>query len=447
MSSHAGGEVPGLAAGRLWAASHFPYLASGLFGAQVLAKPGIATVAVDEGWRLHADPELTAAWTPAQLGSVLVHHVSHLLRAHGERAVAAGIIPDDARAWIRGADAEINDDLVPAGLELPGHPVLPGHLGADEGLLAEQYFVTSRAVEEDPAGPDGAGSPAGAAAPSAPRAGAPGADAPAAAASGAAASGADASAADGRAARDWDLDCGSGADGWPRAWDASGQSGLSPWQARLLCRQVAQECVRHAREAGHVPAGLLRWAEQTLQPAVDWRQVLAAELRRAVADTAGAVDYSYRRPSRRASVAGPVVLPALRRPVPEVAVVCDTSGSMTEELLAAALAEVEGLLRSLGMARQVRVLACDTAVGAARRVTSARQVELVGGGGTDMGAGIGAAAALRPRPAVTVVLTDGFTPWPDRPPRGIRVLVALLGDEAPDGPQWARVVRVPSAAT
>ena len=407
MMSHAGGEVPGLAAGRLWAASRFPYLASGLFGAQVLAQPGIATVAVDEGWRLHADPELTAAWSPAQLGSVLVHHVSHLLRVHGERAQEAGITPDDADAWVRGADAEINDDLVPAGLELPGRPVLPGHLGADEGLLAEQYFAAGRAAGNTPAGTAvGPGSAAG----------------------------------------DWDLDCGSGADGWARDWDASGPPALSPWQARLLCRQVAQECVQHAREAGTVPAGLLRWAERILQPAVDWRRVLAAELRRAVADAAGAVDYSYRRPSRRASVAGPVVLPALRRPVPEVAVVCDTSGSMTEDLLAAALAEVEGLLRSLGMARQVRVLACDTAVGPARRVTSARQVELVGGGGTDMGAGIAAAAALRPRPAVTVVLTDGFTPWPDRPPRGIRVVVALLGDEAPAGPDWARAVRVPSAA-
>jgi len=398
MTSHGGREVPGLAAGRLWAASHFPYLASGLFGAQVLAKPGIATVAVDEGWRMHADPELTVTWTPAQLGSVLVHHVSHLLRTHGERALAAGITPDDARTWIRGADAEINDDLVPAGLELPGRPVLPGDLGAEDGLLAEQYFTAGR---ED---------------------------------------------ADTQARPDWDLDCGSGADGWGRGWDASGPPALSAWQARLLCRQVAQDCVRHAREAGNVPAGLLRWAEQTLQPAVDWRRVLAAELRRAVADTAGAVDYSYRRPSRRASVAGSVVLPALRRPVPEVAVVCDTSGSMTEDLLAAALAEVEGLLRSLGLARQVRVLACDTAVGPARRVTSVRQVELVGGGGTDMGAGIAAAAALRPRPAVTVVLTDGFTPWPDRPPRGTRVVVALLGDEAPDGPGWARAVRVPSAA-
>jgi predicted metal-dependent peptidase len=398
MTSHGGGEVPGLAAGRLWAASHFPYLASGLFGAQVLAKPGIATVAVDEGWRMHADPELTVTWAPAQLGSVLVHHVSHLLRAHGERALAAGITPDDARTWIRGADAEINDDLVPAGLELPGRPILPGDLGAEDGLLAEQYFTAGR---ED---------------------------------------------ADTQAQPDWDLDCGSGADGWGRGWDASGPPALSPWQARLLCRQVAQDCVRHAREAGNVPAGLLRWAEQALQPAVDWRRVLAAELRRAVADTAGAVDYSYRRPSRRASVAGSVVLPALRRPVPEVAVVCDTSGSMTEDLLAAALAEVEGLLRSLGLARQVRVLACDTAVGPARRVTSARQVQLVGGGGTDMGAGIAASAALRPRPAVTVVLTDGFTPWPDRPPRGTRVVVALLGDEAPDGPDWARAVRVPSAA-
>ena len=395
--------VPGLAAGRLWAASRFPYLASGLFGAQVNAAPGIGTVAVDDGWRLHADPSLTGTWTPAQFGSVLVHHVSHLLRAHGERAQAAGVTADNAKAWVRGADAEINDDLVPAGFDLPGRPVLPRHLGAEEGLLAEQYF---RPGPEAPARPEAP----------------PGPEAPG-----------------------WDLDCGSGADGCQRPWDRSGPPALSPFQARLLCRQVAQDCVRHGREPGTVPAGLLRWAQDVLEPVVDWRRVLAAELRRAVADTSGAVDYSYRRPSRRASVAGDVVLPALRRPVPEVAVVCDTSGSMTEDLLAASLAEVEGLLRSLGLARQVRVLACDTAVGAARRVTSARQVELVGGGGTDMGAGIAAAAALRPRPAVTVVLTDGFTPWPDEPPPGIRVVVGLLGDAAPEAPAWARTVRVPSA--
>jgi predicted metal-dependent peptidase len=78
-------------------------------------------------------------------------------------------------------------------------------------------------------------------------------------------------------------------------------------------------------------------------------------------------------------------------------------------------------------------------------VSSARQVELVGGGGTDMGAGINAAAALRPRPSITVVLTDGFTPWPAQPPKGMRVLIALLGDHSPAAPGWARSVHVPTS--
>jgi predicted metal-dependent peptidase len=404
----ASNSVPGLAAARLWAAARFPYLASGIFGARVVAAPGIGTVAVDPGWRLWADPELTANWTAAELGSVLVHHVCHLLREHGPRAGIAGVRPDEARIWIRSADAEINDDLVPAGLTLPGDPVLPQHLGCPPGQLTEQYFTATRTAAAGPdqkAASDGDGPP-------------------------------------GSHGGSGELDCGSGADGFGRPWEASQPAVLPPWQARLLQRLVAQQ-VLAGKEAGDVPAGLLRWADGVLAPKVDWRRALAAELRKAVADTAGAVDYSYRRPSRRAAAVGNVVLPALRRPVPEVAVVCDTSGSMSDDLLAASLAEVEGLLNALGLARSLRVLACDTAAGQARRVTSARQVELVGGGGTDMGAGIAAAAALRPRPAIIVVLTDGYTPWPDSAPRGSRVVVGLLGDEAPDAPDWTRAIRVP----
>ena len=276
--------------------------------------------------------------------------------------------------------------------------MLPRHFGADTGRLAEEYFALLRRRE---AGPEIEG--------------------PAA----------------------W-LDCGSGADGLPRPSDQPGRpGGLDPWLADLLRRQVAEEVVRHAKQAGTVPAGLLRWARDVLAPRVDWRRLLAAELRRAIADVAGAADYSYRRPSRRAAAVSGVVLPALRRPVPELAVVCDTSGSMSEELLAMALAEVEGLLRALGMARQLRVLACDAAAGPAQRVSSARQVTLTGGGGTNMGAGLAAAYALRPRPAVTVVLTDGYTPWPDAAPKGMRVVAGLLGDDAPEAPRWARAVRVP----
>ncbi len=424
-----GHGIEGLAAARLWAATRFPYLATGVFGAEVIADTGSGTVSVDENWRMHADPELTAGWSPAQLGSVLIHHVCHLLRTHGERAQGAGARPDEAADWVRAADAEINDDLVPAGLDLPGRPVLPRDLRAVDGLLAEQYFdAIRRHAAPASGGLGGVVSPQGGSGGMGP----PGKERASRAAS-------DAGADNPGRSGQW-LDCGSGADGIPRA--GQGDGGLPRWQADLLRRQVAQEVIAHGKQAGTVPAGLLRWAEEVLTPKVNWRAVLAAELRRAIAEVSGAVDYSYRRPSRRSAVTGPVVLPALRRPVPEVAVVCDTSGSMTDDLLAMVLAEVEGLLRALGLARQVRVLACDTAVAPVQRVSSARQVELVGGGGTDMGAGIGAAAALRPRPAVTVVLTDGYTPWPAAAPKGMRVVVGLLGESAPDAPPWTRAVRV-----
>ena len=391
-------ELPGLTAARLWAASRFPYLATAIFAVQASAAPGIGTVAVDDRWRLRIDPAFVAGWTPAQFGSVLVHHACHVLRHHAERSQADATRSDDAGAWLKAADAEINDDLIRAGLDLPGRPVMPADFGAAEGKLAEEYFAMLRREERSGRG--------------------------------------------GRDRSDQWLDCGSGADGRPRSWD-DGDGGLDPWEADLLRHQVARDVIRYAtEEAGTLPAGLARWAAGMLSPKVDWRRLLAAEVRRAVADVAGAVDYSYRRPGRRAAAVSAVILPSLRRPVPEVAVVCDTSGSMSDDLLAAALGEVEGLLRSLGLARQVRVLACDAAAGPAQRVSSARQVQLTGGGGTNMGAGIDAAYALRPRPHVTVVLTDGHTPWPAQAPKGMRVVAALLGDGARAAPEWARSVRV-----
>src|SRR5262249_5924071 len=93
---------------------------------------------------------------------------------------------------------------------------------------------------------------------------------------------------------------------------------------------------------------------------------------------------------------------------------------------------------------QVRVLSVDTQVQAMRRVSRASQLALAGGGGTDMGAGIAAAAVLRPRPSVAIVLTDGYTPWPEHPPRGMRVVIGLLRQHAHGppwpAPAWARTV-------
>ena len=392
-----------LAAARLSAAARFPYPASALFACTVRPEPESGTIAVERTFVVHADPVWVERLSIDELGRLLVHHVGHLLRAHANRAGALGVEEDEARGWWnRCADAEINDDLTSDGAVPAVAPDLPVHLGGRDGGLAENYY------QHPQTGP-----------------------------------------------RRWD--CGSGADNAPRPWDGDGRgdggdpghNGIGAWQAELIRLGVAADIqARSGREPGTVPGGWLRWAESVLPSRIDWRRVLAAEIRSGVASVAGKVDYTYRRPSRRARSTPGILLPSLHRPIPEVAIVCDTSGSMHEVLLARALAEVEGILVRAGLRHtRVRVLAVDTNVHAVRRVTRAAQVELAGGGGTDMGAGIAAAASLRPRPSVVIVLTDGFTPWPERPPKGIRVVVGILCEPGASimhfpPPGWARTVRI-----
>ncbi len=385
------------AAARLWAAQRFPYLASVLFASPVLWRPGLGTVSADRHWRLYIDPDRAAVWPVEVLGSLLVVQANHLLREHAERADALGISDGDIGYWSDAADAEINDDLVDL-LRLPDDDkvVLPDDFGMERGRLAEEYFEQVRVEGAPRSSPER----------------------------------------------------GSGTHGLPQPGEEpapsegdSKQPAVSPNQADLIRRQAASEIAAEHKRSGTVPAGLVRWANARLHSKVNWRRALAAEIRRCISDVRGQVDYSYRKPSRRAGAAPGVILPALRRPQPEVVVVCDTSASMGDERLEQVLAEVEGLLRSVGVGG-LAVLSVDTEVHRARRVQQAAQVELVGGGGTDMGAGITAALARRPRPDVIVVLTDGETPWPAASPRGVRVVVGLLGERAPAAPRWARSVRI-----
>jgi predicted metal-dependent peptidase len=117
---------------------------------------------------------------------------------------------------------------------------------------------------------------------------------------------------------------------------------------------------------------------------------------------------------------------------------------MGESEVNAAMAEVKGVIRAAGIGtRGLAVLACDAAVGAQTRVRRVEDVQLVGGGGTDMRVGIAAAESVQPRPDVIVVLSDGCTPWPDRPIRA-RLVIAIVGNAAAeqDAPPWATTVLV-----
>lgn len=383
-----------VAAARLYATSRFPYLASAIFATPVLDAPALERVVIDEWWRVHADPAVVDGWNVPELAGALVHLTGHLLRDHADRARAVGFQEQaELHHWVDAADAELDDDL-PADLERPTAPAQPEDLGAARGRLAEEYFRRGT-VREDAA-----------------------------------------------------ADCGSGAHGRTGPGEPpppqEGDPGVRKEQQELLRQKVAADVL--AQDPRDVPPGLRRWAEERARSRVDWRGELSAELRRAVAAVAGAADYSYARPSRRAAAVPSVVLPSLRKPVAEVAVVCDTSGSVSEELLGVALAEVDGVLRAIGT-RHVRVLACDDAVHAATKVRRSQDIVLIGGGGTDMGVGLAAAVDHRPRPQVVVVLTDGWSPWPDEPPPGVTTIVGLLPDDAgepPVPPAWARTIRIPA---
>ncbi|MBK6764187.1 MAG: hypothetical protein IPG68_13320 [Micrococcales bacterium] len=66
-------------------------------------------------------------------------------------------------------------------------------------------------------------------------------------------------------------------------------------------------------------------------------------------------------------------MPALRRPLPAVAVVVDTSGSIDDGLLAQALGEVKSVLASLAVPdSSVTVLAVDAAVHTVQQVRDVR---------------------------------------------------------------------------
>ncbi len=396
--------------GRLVAAEATPYFMHALFAANPVAAPGLGTFAVDGSWRLYMDPALLtgpACWDPATVAAVLAHEVGHLIRDHAGRA--AGLpLPRHHLAWNLAGDAEINDDLIAGGISLPEGVVTPEALGCADGELAETYYAHltagGRSLPDDGSG--GCGSGAG----SAP---APG-----------------------------ELPAGIGLD------DGSA-SPLDQAEADLVRRRVAVEVLAAGNDKGRgsVPAGLSRWASGLLTPpTVPWQRVLRASVRRAVADRAGQVDYTYRRPSRRPS--SKIITPAMRAPSVAVSLVVDTSGSMSQADLDAAVSEVTGVFRSSGVARDhIRLLSCDAAATSSQRVRSVTAISLNGGGGTDMRVGIAAAECDRPAPHVVIVLTDGDTPWPDQPTRA-RLICAVISPRPPQGtPPWATTVHItPRAA-
>jgi predicted metal-dependent peptidase len=404
-------------AGRIIAQGRWPYTSSLLFTLRLVpvTDGSLATMGVDDGWRLYFSPEFVLSLEPEPLATVLLHEVLHVMQAHGPRFKTLARDRHDHAIWNYAGDATINAILDES--EMPWPEVTPiryadlAPYGVSDGDITETAFFKMVEWRDDPANAD-------------------------------------------KVEWLWEVDCGSGSHAQSRPYelprnDVNHPAVVKDQQDNVRDR-VAHDVIQAAKGQGNVPSGLLRWANEILDPQVDWRRALSSAIRRGVASVAGRRDYSYLRPSRRQDamrLAGvDLLLPAMRQPrPPRVGVVVDTSGSIGDEELKQMLGEITGIVKAVGVESGLTVIPCDAEAYPARKVRSRSEIEnldLPGGGGTDMGVGLAAFEDMKNGPDVVVVLTDGHTDWPEVTPKGFEKIIVILTDGATmsNVPSWAQTV-------
>src|SRR5947209_1610837 len=404
----------------------YPYLSDALFSLVPVMTDEVDTLAVDRWGRLYVNPSFFGRCTADQGAAVLIHEVWHPLLKHFDRADRLGPRPEERDIVNVAQDCEINikDDL--AG-RLPGDCCLPAKFGLpDRGLFEEYYHLLKRdhpelllppqgrAIVVHAHGPNGDG----------PSQGDGGGPRPSP------------SSKDGASSKGRGVGggrCGSCAHGQPQDYelpapgeaDAGGKRcdvpGVSPAKWEVVIRTTAQKVLEHSRSQGSVPGGWVRWAEEILTPAIDWRKALPQVVQGMLGRGLGHTWTDYRKISRRQHPCPRILKAATVNALPNVDVVLDTSGSMSDRMIAQGIAEVGGILAALGYAVKVNVHPTDSTAAECQKVFRPDQIRAVGGGGTGMGEGLKAVADRAERepydrPSLVVVITDCHTPWPEAAP-------------------------------
>lgn len=398
-----------LTSGRLLAKTKAPYFRSLLLSYVLREAPGLGTVGVTKTRLFLWDPAFVEALTPEQMAGVWMHECLHSLNRHGHRCGAR-----DPELFNKAADLAINPTVRETGLQLPTGDkagIFPAQFGFPEGLTADEYYEKLLALPPPPPMPGGGKG-----------------DAP-------------------HAAGGY---CGSCAGRpLPNEPGEDDAEGRSEGEMERTIREVAEEIQARVKSSGigSVPSHLRRWADEALKPPkIPWRQRLAVLARRAIAWRPGAVDHRYDGPSRRQAGIGygigRPVLPRLRSPVPRVAIVVDTSGSMGTKEIIDCLTEAQGVVEAVGA--QVEFCACDAYVHELRPVANVRDMAklLKGGGGTDFRPAFAALEAKKPRPEIIVFATDGYGPAPEFPPHGIKTIWLLVGGNENAPAAWGDTIVV-----
>ena len=462
-----------IATARLAACRRERYFTTAIMALIPHEAPGLGTVAVTKDWVMLVDPEAVVAWGVEATTTAIRHEVRHCLRDHHGRGALLGA-DDEENQWLKNiaADAEINDgaefqgDVWPS---IPGDPnsgpIMPSKLTPPmpDGLLFEEYYAKLREQQEKqpkqgkqgkPGGPgsgggqgkpgdkkeDGKGGKSGSAPGQGEQKPRPGGGWCGSCAGHAVPN--EPSTEGKGAGKDGDKD-GKGGEHGP-------VEGRSEVEQRRIIKQVAESIQQEAaRGRGTVPGSWARWADTQLKPPkIPWQQKLAKVMRATIAYRAGAIDRKYSHPSRRQAGIGHGVgmprLPGLRAPVPNVAVVVDTSGSMGTEEGKTAISESAGVLKAVGA--DVTFCAIDAQVHSLAKVRNVRDlVKLIkGGGGTDFRPAFDALAKQKRPPEIVIFITDGCGPAPEKEPEGMRTIWVLVGPSRQRPCKWGDAIEVDS---
>lgn len=395
------------------AAHLYPFLGRGIHAMTPVPVPGLSKMcggwAMDKYGRCYFDPEMVLGiggeeYPLKTLIADFLHEVWHFLRQHPDRfenlALPMGVSRDSKR-WNIAADAEINGSDTFLREHLQEWCVFPEKLKDGGGCTlppnktAEQYYMMLPEEEGEEPGkpPTGQGPP----------------------------------------------ECFSDK---PRPWELGEPDedtpGVSDKQGESLRQSVAKEILESSRARGDVPYAWSGWAGCQIETAkIPWQTQLRRFAKHSMVITSGASNFTFTRRSRRQHmVRGGAVIPAVYHPKLEIAVVVDTSGSMSDSDLTRCLSEMSGIARAVG--GSMFVVTGDTGASWSQRCTSVRQVEFNSRGGTDMRPLIAHAAKQSPSPHCIIVLTDGYTPWPNQRECRVPVMVGLLGSHCGEGavPRW-----------
>jgi predicted metal-dependent peptidase len=181
--------------------------------------------------------------------------------------------------------------------------------------------------------------------------------------------------------------------------DFSGNQEIPNW------KRILTEALAFAKNRGDTPKGMDRYIQELLFPKQNWRELL---YRFIVAELPS--DYSYDRPSKKFYATG-IYMPRLKRENVDIVVAIDTSGSIDQKTLQDFLSEVVGVSKAFDNIR-ITLVACDTKIHAQYEIGNGfdlKEINLKGGGGTDITCIREWIRENKPMTRLWVYLTDGYT--------------------------------------